>query len=144
MCRWAGSALVQIMACRLDGAKPLSEPMLTYCQLDPKEHISMRFHLKFIYSHSRKCVWKCRLRNGGHFDQGEMSLQSSVCWVSMWGQPQFPICQVKTVVLFTKEVNLRLVKCPLVFNGRLANRGVTSLVKEATGLNTRGEECIFW
>ena len=28
-------SLVQIMACRLDGAKPLSEPMLEYCQLDP-------------------------------------------------------------------------------------------------------------
>ena len=24
-------SLVQIMACRLDGAKPLSEPMLEYC-----------------------------------------------------------------------------------------------------------------
>ena len=30
-----GSALVQIMACRLFGAKPLSKPMLGYCQLDP-------------------------------------------------------------------------------------------------------------
>ena len=30
-----GSALVQIMACRLFGAKPLSKPMLRYCQLDP-------------------------------------------------------------------------------------------------------------
>ena len=28
-------ALVQIMACRLFGAKPLSKPMLGYCQLDP-------------------------------------------------------------------------------------------------------------
>ena len=34
---------------------------------------------------------------------------------------------------FTKEVNSRLAKRPLVFNGRLANRGLTSLVKEATG-----------
>ena len=25
------------MACRLFGAKPLSEPMLGFCQLDPKE-----------------------------------------------------------------------------------------------------------
>ena len=25
------------MACRLDDAKPLSEPMLEYCELDPKE-----------------------------------------------------------------------------------------------------------
>ena len=32
MHRWTGSALVQIMACRLDGAKPLSEPMLSNCQ----------------------------------------------------------------------------------------------------------------
>ena len=46
MRRWTGSALVQIMACRLDGAKPLSEPMLTYCELDPKEHISMKFYLE--------------------------------------------------------------------------------------------------
>ena len=35
MRQWAGSALVQIMARRLFGAKPLPEPMLTYCQLDP-------------------------------------------------------------------------------------------------------------
>ena len=34
MRQWTGSALVQIMACRLFGAKPLSEPMLKYCQLD--------------------------------------------------------------------------------------------------------------
>ena len=25
------------MACRLDGTKPLSEPMLEYCELDPQE-----------------------------------------------------------------------------------------------------------
>ena len=30
MCRWTGSSLVQIMACHLFGAKPLSEPMLEY------------------------------------------------------------------------------------------------------------------
>ena len=31
VCQWTGSASVQIMACRLIGAKPLSEPMLGYC-----------------------------------------------------------------------------------------------------------------
>ena len=36
------------------------------------------------------------------------------------------------VASLTKEVNPRLVKRPFVFNGRLANRGLTSLVKEAT------------
>ena len=34
MHQWIGSALVQIMDCRLYGAKPLSEPVLGYCQLD--------------------------------------------------------------------------------------------------------------
>ena len=34
MRQWTGSALVQIMACRLFGAKPISEPMLGYCQFD--------------------------------------------------------------------------------------------------------------
>ena len=52
-------ALVQIMACHLFGAKPLSEPMLPYYQLDPKEHISLIFYLKFKCFHSRKCTWKC-------------------------------------------------------------------------------------
>ena len=33
--QWILSALVQIMARRLFGAKPLSKPMLGYCQLDP-------------------------------------------------------------------------------------------------------------
>ena len=37
------------------------------------------------------------------------------------------------VASFTKEVNPWLAKRPLVFNGRLANCGLTSLVKEATG-----------
>ena len=37
------------------------------------------------------------------------------------------------VASFTKEVSSRLAKRPLVFNGRLANHGLTSLVKEATG-----------
>ena len=63
-----GLALVQIM----DGAKPSFEPMLTYCQLDPKEHISIRFYMRFKYFDSRKCIWTCHLHNGSHFVQEEM------------------------------------------------------------------------
>ena len=72
MRRWTESSLIQIMACCLDGTKPLSEPMLTYCQSDPKEHISMKFYLKLKYFHSRKCIWACHLRNGGHFVSASM------------------------------------------------------------------------
>ena len=43
MHQWIGSALVQIMAYHLFGAKPLSKPMLGYFQLDPKEQTSVKF-----------------------------------------------------------------------------------------------------
>ena len=51
-------SLVQIMACRLVGAKPLSEPMLILLirtlgtnQWNPRENL--------IHFHSRKYIWKC-------------------------------------------------------------------------------------
>ena len=58
---------VQIMACHLFGNKPLSEPMLSFSQLDPWEQISVKSKSKFKYFHWRKCSWQCRLPNGGHF-----------------------------------------------------------------------------
>ena len=61
MRRWTGSALVQIMACRPVGAKPLSEPMLPYYQLDTWEQISVKFKSEFDHFHSRKYIWKCSL-----------------------------------------------------------------------------------
>ena len=39
-----------------------------------------------------------------------------------------------SVASFTKVVNQRLAKRPLKTNGHLANRGLTSLVKEASGV----------
>ena len=38
MRHWAGSSLVQVMACRLFGAKPLPEPMLAFCLMVSWEH----------------------------------------------------------------------------------------------------------
>ena len=32
----------------------------------------MKFESKYKTFHSSKCIWKCHLRNGGHFVQGEM------------------------------------------------------------------------
>ena len=34
---------------RLYDATPLPELMITYCQMNPQEHILMKFHLKFKY-----------------------------------------------------------------------------------------------
>ena len=64
MWQWIQQVLVQVMACHLLGAKPLPEPMLTYCQLDPLEQTSVNFKSKYEVFHSWKCIWKCRLRNG--------------------------------------------------------------------------------
>ena len=49
------------MACGLLGDNPLSEPLMVYCQSEHKEHIPMKFELKFKSFQSRKCIWKCRL-----------------------------------------------------------------------------------
>ena len=38
-----GIIVVKMMACRWWGAKALPEPMLTYCQLDPKEQTFVKF-----------------------------------------------------------------------------------------------------
>ena len=65
------------MACRLDGAKPLSEPMLTYCQVDPKEHISMEFYLnsnifvqenafKYVVLEMAVILWRPRCVSSGN------------------------------------------------------------------------------
>ena len=61
--------LVSIMAWRLVGTKPLSELILIYRQLVPKEQYSVKFSSKVQYFHSRKCNWKCHLQNGGHLSR---------------------------------------------------------------------------
>ena len=55
MRRRNGSTLVHIMAWRRPGDRPLFEPMFTYCHLESKEHISMKFYLKFKDVHPLKC-----------------------------------------------------------------------------------------
>ena len=44
MRQYTSPPLIQIMACRLLGAKPFSEPMLLYCQLDTRKQI-IRFQI---------------------------------------------------------------------------------------------------
>ena len=73
MCQWTESALLQIMACRLFRTRPLSEPMLVYCHLDPNEQTSMKFESKYKTFHSWKCFWKCCLLNGNHLVQGKLN-----------------------------------------------------------------------
>ena len=68
-------SLVQIMARRLIGAKPLSEPMLYHSQSGPYEQSS--FNSNFKHFHSRKYIWKCRLANVGHFVSTSLCLAAA-------------------------------------------------------------------
>ena len=47
LCCWTGSALMQIMACRLFSAKSLPEPMPTCCQLNLYEQSTVKFESKY-------------------------------------------------------------------------------------------------
>ena len=60
----SGSLLVQVMVChRLFWAKPLREPMTTYCVLDTREHISIKFYSKFnkIFIQQNALPFACKL-----------------------------------------------------------------------------------
>ena len=85
MCQWTGSALVQVMACRLFGAKPLPEPMLSYCQLYSWEQISVKLESKFCHFHPRKCIWKCCLPKWQPFCPGRDEVTTVLvrAWMSI-------------------------------------------------------------
>ena len=76
---WTGSALVQVMACRLFGAKPLPEPMLTYCQLEPWEQNLVKLESGYTTFYSWKCIWKHCLQTGCHFVRAKIATLLICC-----------------------------------------------------------------
>ena len=70
MRQWSGSSLVQVMACRLFGDKPLNEPMLAYYQLDSWEHILEKIESESIIFIKENAIENVVCQNGGHFVQG--------------------------------------------------------------------------
>ena len=78
-------SFVQMMASRLVGAKPLSEQMLEILLI-------FRFIINFsemlfeiqVSPYSIKCIWKCRLRNVGHFISGSMCCCRSLLFIQKW------------------------------------------------------------
>ena len=100
MCQWIKSSLVQLMACHLLSTKPLPEPMLTYCQLNPKEYISIFFFeiqelsfskmyfdglvqdiskymvlsaMELLQSYTKPSIGKYLMQNGGHIVLASLS-----------------------------------------------------------------------
>ena len=71
--QWIRSALVLIMACRLFSAKPLSKPMLGYCQLDPQEQTSVKIqNFSFTKYHLKtsSVKWRPFLSRGRGVNKG--------------------------------------------------------------------------
>ena len=89
-----------MIACRLFGTKPLSEPILACCQLDPKEHVSMKLYLKyqkfsFIKMHLKMSV-KCR-----PFCRSLSVL--TVAWIIHPPQPIFTLWRICYVINVTSS-----------------------------------------
>ena len=74
MRQWTVSALIQIMVCRLVGAKPLPDPILTYHhQLEQNKNSGISIKIQWMFLNKR--VWKYHLPNGDHF------VSASMYWV---------------------------------------------------------------
>ena len=84
MRQWIGLALVQVMACHLLGTKPLPEPMLSYCQLDSWEQISVKYESELYHFHWRKCLWNCRLPKWRPFCPGGDELREVETSATLW------------------------------------------------------------
>ena len=52
------SSWFQVMVCRLFRAMPLPQSMMTYCELDPQEHSSVKFVMKLKHFLWCNCIWK--------------------------------------------------------------------------------------
>ena len=71
MSQWIGPASVQIMACRLFGAKPSSKPTLFFVNCALRSKLKWNLNQNIKNFHSWKPIRKYLLRNGGHFVRGD-------------------------------------------------------------------------
>ena len=77
------SALVQVMACRLFGSKPLPEPMLAYSQLDHSKQNISEFRIKIQTLLFMKMLLKMTSVGWQPFCPGEDELKPN-CEQILW------------------------------------------------------------
>ena len=71
----------------LIGSKPLSDPVLTGCQLELWNQPSVKYESKYNNFHARRILWNGCLQNGGHFCLGFKMLNASESLLLRW----FPV-----------------------------------------------------
>ena len=104
--RWTTLVLVQVMACRLFGAKSLHEPVLPMFNLYLRNNLQWNLNLKKI--NSCKCTWKCRLRDGGHFVQGGDKLKPCLLALSSLSIQIWNACRFGKGVAYSIEGNIMI------------------------------------
>ena len=132
-----GSALVQVMDCHLFRAKPLQKPMLTYCQLDSREQIPVKFELEIYHFHSRKCIWNYHLPKRQPFCPGKDEL-------THWGRDKMAaISQTILLNIFSlmKISDLRLKLSFLLLGGSINKYSNTG---SDNGLAATRWKAIIW
>ena len=102
-----GSTLIHVIDRRLFGAKPLPEPILSYCLLDPTtfSEISSKIPKFFL---EKKPTLKCRLHHVGHF------VQISMCWT----QPPWNTLGSLTVTKHGRAISSFQVHCVAPYAGK--------------------------
>ena len=93
------SSLVQVMVCRLFSGSPLPGPIMTYCQLDPRKQILVKFESKYNSFLSRNRIRKRRFQNGGHFIHCP-ACRTSLIATRFWVVVICPIIKCLTVLEF--------------------------------------------
>ena len=119
MRQWSGSTLIQVMACRLFGAKPLHDSMLVYCQLDSREQLSVKFESEFYHLLTRKCIWNCRLPQWRPScpgkDESKIGTRRWTKWPPFWSRFKCPSCTMMFHILpefFFLTEHLLTMSCP--------------------------------
>ena len=104
------------MACRLFGAKPLSEPIVDYYQLDPWEQISGKMDSKYNNFSCRKMNLKMSSAKWWPFCLGldvlirlELDLMAAQEWVSMLSNTSLPLKALPTTSPATRHSLARFI-----------------------------------
>ena len=107
MRQWIGSALVQVMACRLFGVMLWHEPILTFRQLVLKEQTIVKFKSKYTTFHLWKCIWKCHWEIAAILSRGRWvnGFQCNAVWVEReCAGPYLTISQQSETILMAHRL----------------------------------------
>ena len=81
--------LIQVLACYLYSAKPLSDPNRIHCHLGAQAQTSITFQSKYTNFHLRKWIWERRLRNVVYFVQASVQHHHRGYWRSTFSDSYF-------------------------------------------------------